>query len=182
MVKKKTLQEFIMISKEKHGEDAYDYKDAIYINNRTRLKLWCNTCNKAFMSRPTDHTTKLYGCPECRKSKSERAAIAIFEELLKCAFLSATPKIVPWLGGLYLDGYNEEKKLAIEYQGIQHYIYPNYYHKTIEDFDRQVINDCIKQEMCIVNGVKLIHIPYKYTFRNKEKMKKYIKKLLKNLV
>lgn len=35
---------------------------------------------------------------------------------------------------LELDMYNYHNKLAIEYNGLQHYIYPNYYHKSINDF------------------------------------------------
>jgi hypothetical protein len=102
-------------------------------------------------------------------------AISILEELLLCKFYPASPKKVPWLNGLYLDGYNEERKIALEYQGIQHTIFPNYFHKTKDAFDKQQENDLKKAERCNEKEVKLILVPYKYTYKNREKMKIFIK-------
>jgi hypothetical protein len=107
-------------------------------------------------------------------------AISILEEILMCTFYAGTPKIVPWLDGLYFDGYNEEKKIAIEYQGIQHTIFPNFFHKNRSEFEKQQENDIKKIKKCIEKEVKLILVPYKYTYKNREKMENFIrKKILK---
>ncbi len=181
--RKSTIEEFIIKSKKVHGPDTYGYDKAIdYVNNKTKIELLCNNCKKYFLTRPCDHTSKKTGCPRCcitNSSKSERAARKIFESILKIDVSPASPKKVPWLLGLYLDGYVEDKKLAFEYQGYQHTIFPNVFHKTKEQFDRQVRNDRLKQERCIEKGVKVIYIPHIFTYKNKKLMKKFIIEELK---
>jgi hypothetical protein len=61
---------------------------------------------------------------------------------------------------LELDGYNEDLHVAFEYNGKQHYHYPNSYHKTREEFDKQIWRDEFKAEECRKRGVKLLVIPY----------------------
>jgi hypothetical protein len=48
--------------------------------------------------------------------------------------------------------------LAFEYQGEQHYVFPNHCHKTIEMFNKQVERDLWKKEQCDKNNVKLVII------------------------
>lgn len=61
---------------------------------------------------------------------------------------------------LELDGYNENLRMAFEYNGKQHYVFPNSYHKTEEEFKRQVERDRFKEEQCRKRGVNLLVIPY----------------------
>lgn len=61
---------------------------------------------------------------------------------------------------LELDGYNEELKLAVEYNGIQHYVYPNFTGCTEEEFKNQLYRDKLKETLCDKHGVCLIRIPY----------------------
>lgn len=61
---------------------------------------------------------------------------------------------------LELDGYNEDLKIAFEYNGEQHYTFPNTFHKTEEDFQKQVANDKFKAKKCKELGIHLIEIPY----------------------
>lgn len=61
---------------------------------------------------------------------------------------------------LELDGYSEKLRVAFEYNGKQHYEFPNSYHKTREEFDRQVERDNFKMEECRKRGVNLLVIPY----------------------
>ena len=58
------------------------------------------------------------------------------------------------------DGYNEEHKIAFEYHGYQHYVYPNFFHKTEKDFLSNQERDKAKEEYCKENNIKLIIIPY----------------------
>jgi hypothetical protein len=59
-----------------------------------------------------------------------------------------------------LDVYNEELKIAIEYNGRQHYIYPNGFHKTLEEHEDQKERDRSKLDQCDKKGVYLITVPY----------------------
>jgi hypothetical protein len=61
---------------------------------------------------------------------------------------------------LELDGYNEELEIAFEYNGEQHYNYPNVFHKTEHEFIEQVRRDIFKRKICDKRGIYLIVIPY----------------------
>lgn len=75
------------------------------------------------------------------------------------------------------DGYNKEHKIAFEYNGYQHYEYPNLFHKTENDFIMQIERDSLKAEYAIKNKIKLIIIPY----TKSKNLKEYIYKLLDKL-
>ncbi len=61
-----------------------------------------------------------------------------------------------------LDGYCEELKLAIEYNGIQHYEFiGGHFHKGgVEKFESQQLRDEIKSDECADMGIRLIIVPY----------------------
>ena len=59
-----------------------------------------------------------------------------------------------------LDGYCKQLKLAFEYDGIQHHVYPNPFHKSKEEFNRQRKRDEMKDRKCKRHGTTLIRIKY----------------------
>lgn len=62
---------------------------------------------------------------------------------------------------LELDLYNDELKLAIEYNGSQHYHYNSFMHKNSRDkFQNQQYRDLIKKDLCQKAGIRLIIVPY----------------------
>ena len=61
---------------------------------------------------------------------------------------------------LELDGYCKQLKLAFEYDGIQHHVYPNPFHKSKEEFNRQRKRDEMKDRKCKRHGTTLIRIKY----------------------
>lgn len=61
---------------------------------------------------------------------------------------------------LELDGFNQDLMLAFEYNGYQHYNYPNRYHKNYKEFTNQIENDRYKKRMCPYLGITLLIIPY----------------------
>ena len=75
---------------------------------------------------------------------------------------------------LELDGYNKKLKLAFEYDGYQHYIYPNKFHKSYKQFLYQKYRDRLKDRLCRRNKVTLIRIKY-----NISNIEGYIKKRLR---
>lgn len=54
----------------------------------------------------------------------------------------------------------KDRLTLIEYQGSQHYIYPNTFHKRKEDFDLQQNRDKQKKQYCEKHGIKLLEISY----------------------
>lgn len=61
---------------------------------------------------------------------------------------------------LELDCYCDELKLAVEYNGEQHYKYIPYFHQNKEAFYNLKYRDEMKQRLCHENGVQLIIVPY----------------------
>ena len=101
---------------------------------------------------------ELSGCPDCSKPSSEAAAIFILETLLDKPF-NKTRSILP--SGLELDGYNPELKLAVEYNGSQHYVENrSYFHREEGSFQAQQERDSIKRADCVAKKITLIDIHY----------------------
>ena len=56
----KFIHEAILIHK-----NRYDYSSLMYVNNKTRINIFCNKHKKYFQQTPHDHITKKSGCPAC---------------------------------------------------------------------------------------------------------------------
>lgn len=103
--------------------------------------------------------------PKRTKAESRGEAICrrVLEEIYQREFPSSRPDFLknPETGyNLELDGYNEDLGIAFEYNGIQHYIYPNWVHRTKDDFMKQTRRDQYKISQCDRSGVYIISIPY----------------------
>lgn len=64
------------------------------------------------------------------------------------------------LNGFEIDCYNPELKIGFEYNGEQHYNFPNAFHKTKEEFEKQQQRDIEKNNIALEKGIKLITIRY----------------------
>ena len=53
------------------------------------------------------------------------------------------------------------EKLLIEYDGRQHFEFPNYFHKTRKEFLKQKARDKLKSELAKENNWKLVRFNYK---------------------
>lgn len=167
--KTKTNEKFIKQSTKIHG-DKYDYSVTEYVNSRSKVNIKCKKCNIVFSQIANDHIGGS-GCPRCSSSLSEKQCHSIFESIMYQKFIKVRPK---WLYKLELDGYNDDLKLAFEYQGIQHYEYNEYFHYSQADFERQRERDNRKRELCRENKITLIEVPYMYDYRNYDRMTSYI--------
>lgn len=95
------------------------------------------------------------------KYKREELCRKIFEDYFDDYFPTCRPKFLtnPKTGHpLELDCYNARLNLAVEVQGRQHREYPNYFHKTREEFDKQLERDAFKRERLSELGIDLIEI------------------------
>ena len=111
--------------------------------------------------------------------KSEEICRKIFESIFKTQFKKSYPK---WLksekgGQMHLDGYNSDLKIAFEYQGKQHYFFIPKWHQTIEIFKHRQADDKWKKELCNMNNIILIEVPYWVKY---EEMLDYIINELRN--
>lgn len=119
--------------------------------------------------------------PKTIKNKKihETKCRQIIESIYNKPFPSIRPS---WLKNhtnknLELDMYNEELKLAIEYDGEQHYKYSPFFHKSPNDLIKQQERDKLKENICKGKGIRLIRIPYTVKFNELES---YIKSKIVN--
>jgi len=103
--------------------------------------------------------------PKSKKfeSKGERKCREVMERRYGRSFPKVRPPFLrnPETGYLLeLDCFCEELQLAVEYNGIQHYVWPNFTHQSYENFIKQRRRDQLKVDLCDLNGVYLITVPY----------------------
>lgn len=93
----------------------------------------------------------------------EQAVCKTLEDLYKRGFPTIRPS---WLLNpathqpLEYDCYNSDLKLAAEHNGEHHYVYPNKYHKSQEEFFAQRARDEHKRRLSEEHGVYLLTVPY----------------------
>ena len=114
-----------------------------------------------------------------RESKGEAECRRVMQQLFDKPFPSQRPDFLrnPVTGGhfnLELDCYNAELKLAVEYNGEQHY-YPNHvFHRTPQDFQKLRERDLLKSIKCDEAGVRLIIVPFVYNYTCPDEMRECI--------
>ena len=98
-----------------------------------------------------------------RESKGEAISRDVLESIYGVPFPRVRPNwlVNPETGrNMELDGYNDDLKIAFEYNGIQHYKSDHHFNKSYEHFLAQVRRDNLKVDICDSLGVYLITIPY----------------------
>jgi hypothetical protein len=61
---------------------------------------------------------------------------------------------------LEIDCIDLQSKIGAEYNGSQHYVYPNRYHRSEEEFYCQLKRDKLKEALAVQNNLYLIKVPY----------------------
>ena len=111
---------------------------------------------------------------EQKSSKGELECRRVMEEIYGVKFPNVRPD---WLINdrtgyrMELDCYNADLKLAVEYNGEQHYKANHPFNRTVEQFKQQFYRDERKVDMCDEHGVYLITVPYNVPIK---KIKDYI--------
>lgn len=100
-----------------------------------------------------------------KESKGEAECRRVLQSIFRKPFTSQRPDFLrnPVTGGnfnLELDCFNSELRLAVEYNGIQHYKYVPYFHRNKDHFMTQKYRDDMKRRICKENNINLIEVPY----------------------
>jgi hypothetical protein len=153
---KKTQEEFVEEMRIKHPTITVIGE---YINNRTKVKCFCNKCKTYFFSAPHTMLSNGNGCSNCTTSRGENK---IKEWLNDNGFKYNTQhifedckdvRVLPF--DFYIPSYN----VAIEYDGIQHFE-PKDFFGGEESFNKLKEHDSIKSNYCVENNIRLVRIPY----------------------
>lgn len=98
-------------------------------------------------------------------SKGEVECRRVLQHIFNKSFDKARPDFLnnPVTGGSYnleLDCYDNDLKIAVEYNGRQHYEYVPFFHKSKDQLTMQKYRDDMKRRMCKDEGILLIEVPY----------------------
>ena len=134
----------------------------IYCRTRGKRGTW----SQSYYYSPDMFELQRYPKRESKKrSSGETECQRVLEALFGQPFPSKRPDFLrnPVTGGnrnLELDCFNEHMRLAVEYNGKQHYEYTPYFHRTKDAFYNQLYRDEMKRRVCSDNGITLIIVPY----------------------
>jgi len=124
-----------------------------YINSRSLLKFSC--VNGHQWEATSNNVKKGTWCPYCRKTDNicEEKCRYIFEWLTGCKF----PKNRLILNNRQeLDGYCKEMNIAFEFNGVQHYKYVPFFHRSQKSYSNQLSRDKIKRQICESKDINLV--------------------------
>lgn len=151
--KEKIINKF----KDIHG-DYYKYNFNDFKNLHSKIEITCNK-GHTFSQKIANHLQGK-GCPICRESLGERIISNYLssnninyirqKKFDDCIYINRLP----------FDFYIPKLNLAIEYDGIQHYM-PIKQFGGEEEFKKIIIKDKIKNDYCSNNNIKLLRISYK---------------------
>ena len=158
----KTKEQFISDAIKIHG-DKYDYSQVEYKGANIPVLIKCKTCGTIFKQSPDKHINAIHGCPNCNLKSQTNLYYKLHEQFPDIDILFEVNKnIVPWLGKQRFDIYIPKFNIAIEYNGIQHYI-PIEHFGGILEFQNIQERDKLKRQKCLENNCTLFEIKYDYT-------------------
>lgn len=99
------------------------------------------------------------------ESSGEAECRRVMEMLFDRPFPSVRPDflrnpVTGYLHNLELDCYNKDLKIAVEYNGAQHYKFIPHFHRNRDAFMNQKYRDDMKKRICKERGIFLIDVPY----------------------
>ncbi len=134
--------------------------------------------NNYIHTRRKDSSNDKGGC----KKKHEGKCREILEDIFyPHSFPSIRPSFLknPATGrNLEIDCYNDMIKVGLEYQGVQHRKYTPWYHRSMEDFNKQVERDVFKKNRLREENIFMIYVPDTIKYNELEK---YIREKLKEM-
>ena len=164
-LKRHTQETFINMCKKVHG-DLYNYDKVIYKTVEEKIIIICKKHGEFFQI-GREHL-RGSGCPKCKTSKGENIIIDFLNENNIAYMYQKKFDNCKYKTSLPFDFYIPEKKLCIEYDGIQHFmIIENWGGK--EEFKLRKRKDKIKTKFCRENNIKLERIRYDDDIINKLK-------------
>ena len=179
------FKEFVERANKRHNKQ-YAYNESTYVKTHEKMEITHKLCGNIFWQTPNAHLLG-QGCPFCSANKSkleEEVKVKLNEENINYIWQYSSKQ----LGKLSLDFYLPNENIAIECQGIQHYMpIERFFKNNIEAFQKQLERDKRKQYICKENNVKLLYFTHfknvnedEITFKDIDNLIKEIKNAKKN--
>ena len=143
-------EEFIKRSTEVHN-GKYSYINTEFKDTHSTVKIICSIHGE--FEQVAYYHLQGAGCPNCNESKLEKEIRLLLEENNIEYKYQCDKSIFPWLDKQSLDIYIPKYNVAIECQGIQHYIQKDIF----DSLEKNIKRDKLKYDKCNSNGVKLLY-------------------------
>lgn len=155
-LKKHTQEIFIDMCKKVHGE-LYDYSKICYNNVMQKVKIICKKHGE-FEQRCYSHLEG-EGCPKCKISKGENFIMEFLSNNDIAYILQKKFDNCVYKTSLPFDFYFPDRKMCIEYDGIQHFMVIEKWGGENE-FKLRKKKDIIKNNFCKEQDIRLERIRY----------------------
>ena len=169
-------EEFIIRSKNIH-DNKYDYSRVEYVNSETKVCIICPEHGE-FWQIAHSHLQG-YGCPHCNIYKCEFYVKSWLIEYNISFLQQESVDVLKTVRNARVDfiiNHNNEQ-IWVEYNGIQHYRYIEFFHEyNLDNFKAQLNRDEKIRSYCHINSIKLIEIPY--IFKTKNSIGEFLYKVL----
>ena len=140
-----------------HG-NHYTYNMDNFKNLHTKIEIECDRGHK-FFQKVSNHLQGK-GCPKCRQSFGERQIDKFLSENNIYFIRQKKFPSCKYIGLLPFDFYLPNARVAIEFDGLQHFFPVDVFGGAIEH-EKTKIKDEIKNKFCEINQINLIRISYK---------------------
>ena len=176
----KTTELWIAEAKKTCPSGKYSFDKTVYKSARDFVTITCN--EHGDFDIPARDFLSGHGCPKCNMPSLERLLYVEFEsEKLNFVW----QKKFDWLSGMSFDFFMEENNIAIECQGVEHFIEKEFFDKR-ESLKERVERDIRKKILAKEHGITLVYfLDEKYTkylesgdifFTKKEELVDYLKR------
>lgn len=153
---KKTHEEFIELI---HEINPNLIITSEYKNVASEVDVLCKVCGYEFSTRAHNLIYSKTGCPKCKMSHGEVKIQSFLDDNNIKYHIYHTFDDCKNILKLSFDFYLPKEKIAIEFDGIQHFK-PVHYFGGEDSLIKQQCNDAIKTNYCNEHDIKLLRIPY----------------------
>lgn len=136
-----------------------------YHQNKLPMQFFCKRC-KTIFDKPWTQILRGTTCTNCRGYKSELFSKHIIQFITGKEFRRMRPDFI---NNYELDGYCEELKMAMEFEGLHHFEYvPKFHNERPDYFAETQRRDIFKIQKCRELGIQLMCIPPEFNYTNPE--------------
>jgi len=151
-----TLDDFLLKAKKSHPT-GYSFDKVKFEDFDNKVTITCNKHGDFKMKR----SLFIFGqnCPKCVLSSQNKLLHKLETSFPALEFQWEYKS--NWLGRQRIDIFIPELKIAIEYDGIQHFVPLDFFGGKLE-FEKRKNQDHLKEQKCKDNGVLLLRLKYDY--------------------
>lgn len=156
-----TLDRLLQVAHEIHG-DIYDFSQILQshvVNTKSHVPVICLDCKTQWNPTISDLIYQKSGCPNCRRSKGEKACTQYLNSKNILFDPQAKIKLLPTRAYDFMFKFDDIYWL-LEFDGIQHFEFVQHFHDDDDYFYEKQQVDIMKTASAIIEGYYMIRIDH----------------------